>query len=66
MAQRRVEVKQDAIYRALFRELKELVEIDLSVEHEVLESNKKMEAEIAMLKEILNQIKAHNKNEIQS
>lgn len=63
MAQRRVEVKQDLIYRALFREIKELVEIDLSVEHEVLESNKKMEIEIATLKEILKEIKA-KKNEI--
>ena len=55
MAQRRVEVKQDAIYRALFREIKELVEIDLSLENEVLETNKKMEQEIQVLKEMLKQ-----------
>jgi len=53
MAQRRVEVKQDAIYRALFREIKELVEIDLNLEHEVLETNKKLEQEIQLIKQIL-------------
>ena len=58
MAQRRVELKQDLIYRALFREIKELVEIDLSVEHEVLESNRKMEIEIQLLKEMLKQAKS--------
>ena len=53
MAQKRVEVKQDAIYRTLFREIKELVEIDLSLEHEVLETNKKLEQEIQLIKQIL-------------
>jgi hypothetical protein len=42
----RVELKQDAIYRTLFREIKDLVEVDLSIEHEVLESRKKLEQEL--------------------
>lgn len=53
MAQRRVEMKQDAIYRALFREMKELIEVDLSLEHEVLENNKKMREEIEAIKALL-------------
>ena len=53
MAQRRVEVKQDAIYRTLFREIKELVEVDLSIEHEVLESNKKLEQELENIKSMI-------------
>jgi uncharacterized membrane protein len=57
MAQGRVERKQDAIYRALFREIKELVEVDLSIEHEVLESNKKMEKEIEELKAMIEKLK---------
>jgi uncharacterized membrane protein len=57
MAQKRVEVKQDAIYRTLFREIKELVEIDLSLEHEVLETNKKLEQEMQLLKKTLEQKK---------
>ena len=61
MAQRRVEVKQDAIYRTLFREIKELVEIDLSLEHEVLETNKKLEQEIQELREMIKQIKSEDK-----
>jgi len=61
MAQRRVEVKQDAIYRTLFREIKELVEIDLSLENEVLETNKKMEQEILVLKEMLKQQQKESK-----
>jgi len=63
MAQRRVERKQDAIYRALFREIKELVEIDLGLEHEVLETNKKMEKEILILKEILTELKSKHTEE---
>jgi uncharacterized membrane protein len=63
MSQRRVEVKQDAIYRTLFREIKELVEIDLSLEHEVLETNKKLEQEIQELREIIKQSKSENKND---
>ena len=57
MAQKRVEVKQDAIYRTLFREIKELVEIDLSLEHEVLETNKKLEQGMQLLKKTLEQKK---------
>lgn len=53
MAQRRVEVKQDAIYRTLFREIKELVEIDLSLEHEVLESNRNMQQELQQIKAMI-------------
>jgi len=53
MAQRRVEMKQDAIYRTLFREIKELVEVDLSIEHEVLESNKKLEQELEAIKSMI-------------
>lgn len=60
MAQRRVEVKQDAIYRTLFREIKELVEIDLSLEHEVLESNRKMQQELQHIKAMI----ANHKQEL--
>jgi len=60
MAQGRVERKQDAIYRTLFREIKDLVEVDLSIEHEVLESNKKMEQELEDIKAILKKIKGEN------
>lgn len=64
MSQRRVEVKQDAIYRTLFREIKELVEIDLGLEHEVLETNKKLEQEIQELREMIKQLKSEKENEI--
>ena len=57
MAQGRVERKQDAIYRALFREIKELIEVDLSIEHEVLESNKKLEQELQEIKALINKTK---------
>jgi uncharacterized membrane protein len=66
MAQGRVERKQDAIYRALFREIKEIVEVDLSIEHEVLESNKKMEQEIESIKLLLQKLKIEGSDEIQS
>jgi uncharacterized membrane protein len=46
MAQRRCEIKQDMIYRTLFREIKELVEADLSLEHEIIEKNKALEKEL--------------------
>jgi len=58
MSQRRVERKQDAIYRTLFREIKELVEVSLSLEHEVLESNKKLEQEFEIIKEKIEKIEA--------
>ncbi len=60
MAQGRVERKQDAIYRTLFREIKDLVEVDLSIEHEVLESNKKLEQELEDIKAIIKTIKGEN------
>lgn len=66
MAQGRVERKQDAIYRTLFREIKELVEVDLSIEHEVLESNKKLEQELEDIKSLLKTIKNEGDNEIPS
>jgi uncharacterized membrane protein len=49
MSQRRVEMKQDAIYRSLFREIKELIEVDLSLEHQVLESNKEIREKLEAL-----------------
>jgi uncharacterized membrane protein len=58
MSQGRVERKQDAIYRTLFREIKELVEVSLSLEHEVLESNKKLEQEFEIIKEKIEKIEA--------
>ena len=57
MSQRRVEMKQDAIYRSLFREIKELIEVDLSLEHEVLKTNKEVREEIRTLKELVDKIK---------
>ena len=63
MAQGRVERKQDAIYRALFREIKDLVEVDLSIEHEVLESNRKLEKELEDIKSIIKKIKGENEAE---
>lgn len=56
MAQRRVEMKQDAIYRALFREIKELIEVDLSLEHQVLENNDKIRREIETLRAMLEKL----------
>lgn len=58
MSQGRVERKQDAIYRTLFREIKELVEVSLSLEHEVLESNKKLEQDLELIKEKIKDIEA--------
>lgn len=63
MAQGRVERKQDAIYRALFSEIKDLVEVDLSIEHEVLESNRKLEKELEEIKSIIKVIKGKNEAE---
>jgi uncharacterized membrane protein len=56
MSQRRCEVKQDMIYRSLFREIKELVEADLSLEYEIIESNKKQNIELRKLKRMLRRI----------
>jgi uncharacterized membrane protein len=56
MSQRRCEIKQDLIYRSLFREIKELVETDLSVEHEIVEQNRLLAEELADLKKIVKQL----------
>lgn len=56
MSQRRCEVKQDLIYRSLFREIKELVEADLSLEHEIMERNKKLERELRAVKKLLRRL----------
>lgn len=57
MSQRRCEIKQDLIYRSLFREIKELVETDLSLEHEIVEQNRVMAEEIAELKKIVSELR---------
>jgi uncharacterized membrane protein len=53
MSQRRCEIKQDIIYRGLFREVKELVEADLDMEREIVEQNKTLAEEVAELKKIV-------------
>lgn len=62
MSQRRCEIKQDVIYRSLFKEIKELVETNLSIEQEIVEQNRLMAEEIADLKRI---IKKEKDNAIQ-
>jgi len=57
MAQRRCEIKQDMIYRSLFREIKELVEADLSLEHEIIEKNISLEAELKNVRRELRSVK---------
>jgi len=57
MAQRRCEIKQDMIYRSLFREIKELVEADLSLEHEIIEKNISLEAELKAVRRELRSVK---------
>lgn len=57
MAQRRCEIKQDLIYRSLFREIKELVEADLSLEHEIIEKNISLEAELQIVRKELRAVK---------
>jgi len=57
MAQRRCEIKQDLIYRSLFREIKELVEADLSLENEIIEKNKVLEEELLGVKKELRTVK---------
>lgn len=57
MAQRRCEIKQDLIYRSLFREIKELVEADLSLEHEIIEKNKSLEDELIGVRKELRVVK---------
>lgn len=56
MTQKRCERKQDMIYRSLFREIKELVEMDLNLEHEIMGSNKKLEEELELVKEMLKKL----------
>ena len=56
MSQRRCEIKQDLIYRSLFKEIKEIVESNLEMEYEVIEKNKKLEEEIKDLKLLLHKI----------
>lgn len=56
MSQKRCEIKQDQIYRSLFREIKELVETDLSLEYEIVEKNKKLEEELRQVKKMLGRI----------
>lgn len=46
MSQRRAEKKQDTAYRNLFAEIKDLVESDLMVEHEIVELYKKQTLQI--------------------
>lgn len=58
MSQKRCEVKQDQIYRSLFREIKELVETDLSLEYEIVEKNKNLEEEIRQVKEMLHRLES--------
>lgn len=60
MAQRRCEYKQDLIYRSLFREIKEVVEADLSLEHEIMEKNKRLEKEIRIVKRQLRKLLRKN------
>lgn len=62
MSQRRCEIKQDLIYRSLFREIKELVETDLSVEHEIVEQNKMLAEEVAELKKIVKELQDRDKD----
>jgi len=57
MAQKRCEIKQDLIYRTLFREIKELVEADLSLEHEIIDRNKKLEEELKNVRNELRMLK---------
>lgn len=56
MSQRRCEIKQDLIYRSLFREIKELVEADLSLEYEIMETNKKLNDDLRRVKRMLRRI----------
>lgn len=63
MSQRRVEIKQDIIYRSLFREIKELVETDVSLEHEIVEQNRLLAEELVELKKIVKEIHERHKKE---
>jgi uncharacterized membrane protein len=63
MSQRRCEIKQDLIYRSLFREIKELIETDLSVEQEVVAQNKLLAEELASLKKIVQELVEERKSQ---
>lgn len=65
MSQRRCEMKQDLIYRSLFREIKELVETDLSLEHELVEQNRSLAGEIAELKKMVEELRDEQKKNAQ-
>jgi uncharacterized membrane protein len=62
MSQRRCEIKQDLIYRSLFRELKELVETDLSLENELIKQNESLAAEITELKKMVKLLQSPEEN----
>jgi len=57
MTQRRCEIKQDLIYRSLFREIKELVEVDLCLEHEIIQKNFILEEELKNVRKELKIVK---------
>jgi uncharacterized membrane protein len=53
MSQRRCEIKQDLIYRSLFREIKDLIETDLALEEVILQQNKTIAEQLIDLKKIV-------------
>lgn len=57
MSQRRCEIKQDMIYRSLFREIKELVEADLELGHDIMQLHKSMAVELGELKKIVQELR---------
>lgn len=61
MSQKRVEIKQDIIYRNLFQEIKELVEADLSLEQELIEHNKELKGLIEADLNLEQELMIHNK-----
>lgn len=61
MSQRRIERHQDLAYRSLFREIKELVETDLSLEHEIVAQNKLLAEELGSLKKIVQELAEERK-----
>ena len=63
MTQKRCERKQDMIYRSLFREIKELVEADFNLEQEIMMSNKKLEEELEVVKEMLKKLIERSKDD---
>ena len=51
MSQKRVEKKQDEVYKKLFYEIKELLEYDLELEKEIMENHKIVASDTVALKE---------------